>query len=1090
MLFLVQFTFAYSWFKMQAGYYIWSASEQKIEWLWFKPDLVIIKSSTNSYWVFKTSAMPITNVSYFSSISDDIGSNIVLDQDSFSIKNFSTVNWLNTLYSWVAFWNSSCSSTWSFCVGYYIWDWKSSQQIVTNFQPDLVWIKRSGSPANRWSLSMPNWVAQFFDNRAQDTTANLFKTVNSDWFNVGINNNTNLWVYYYVAFKKTPWKLDLWLFQWNWLDNRDIETLSFKPNRLIIKNSNTTTPAVHNQTFNYWDSSSFFTNATNASNYIQSFLSNWFQVWPLSAVNWSGNNIYRTAFGWVPEIQSSGKFKMTQWYYTGSWISFSLTGLDFSPDLVIIKHDNQAPAQYAVFRTKLMKWNSTAYFSSSSSNFAGWITSLDQSGFSIWTHSTVNKNWDTYYRSAFGNAWNPEKKSGSSDFVIWAHFGNNTDNREISPIVLSPDMVAIKSISSTQWMRWNSDIIGDFSHGFGALAGASNYIQKWYNNWFQLWNNTYVNWNNILYNWFAFKKWDNFAVETYIWNWSSQDVNSVWFKPDLIRIKSTNSTQWVMKSSLQSGDKSQSFSNYSTLTDVVKDVLPSGFQVWSRSEVNTNSVVYRYASWKIPDTTAPILLEITPIWQYTWDSTPKYTINSSEAGNLEFVWDCSSNTNYIQSWNTKIEFNSLEDWDYNNCKIYLTDLAWNKSSALSVSDFYVDTALPNLSFADTDSGVRNQDILVNAINYDTWAWIWHTWVLYLINQSFWSDCLTGFTTNPFLTGEWTFEVQACTKDNAQNTQIVGQIYNIDKTAPLVSNIIISNTQSSTPDLSFETNESWQILRSWVCSSATVFVSSGIQSIKLSPLWDWNYENCFLTMKDLADNTGIWYKVPNFSIKRHTTSESNGWSSWWGSSNWSKSNDSAEFVSSGLENEQEAEEVETDDFEQKDQEFRLWDISNSHYSEELNESYLYAYRFGITTKSTIQEAELDKPLVRADMAKMITSFMTNVLKKQPEIISDSCNFEDISEESDEIKFYIQKSCQLWLMWIDINAFNPRWVLTRWEFATVLSRSIYWDLYEWWEDFYTKHLEILKEKWIIKYTDPSVTELRWYTFLMMMRVRKNM
>jgi len=45
---------------------------------------------------------------------------------------------------------------------------------------------------------------------------------------------------------------------------------------------------------------------------------------------------------------------------------------------------------------------------------------------------------------------------------------------------------------------------------------------------------------------------------------------------------------------------------------------------------------------------------------------------------------------------------------------------------------------------------------------------------------------------------------------------------------------------------------------------------------------------------------------------------------------------------------------------------------------LKDAYIYAFLKGITTQATIEEAELDRGVTRAEMAKMMVMFATKVL----------------------------------------------------------------------------------------------------------------
>jgi hypothetical protein len=127
------------------------------------------------------------------------------------------------------------------------------------------------------------------------------------------------------------------------------------------------------------------------------------------------------------------------------------------------------------------------------------------------------------------------------------------------------------------------------------------------------------------------------------------------------------------------------------------------------------------------------------------------------------------------------------------------------------------------------------------------------------------------------------------------------------------------------------------------------------------------------------------------------------------------------------------------------------------------------------------------LIRAHMAKMMVNYAMDVMWLTGDQTKE-CNFDDIQSQSDEMKSYIKLSCQLGIMWVGVKSFNPKWLVTRAEFWTVLSRVLYWDTYNGWEKYYSNHLKILKENEIIKNDDPKLKELRWYVMLMLMRSAK--
>ena len=956
----------------QVWYYIWTGTTHSITWLGFRPSLVIIKADTAAWAaVFKSSSMPTPNTTYFSAIFDNATSQVVLDSDWFTIKTLAAVNSANVRYTWIAFGNSSCSSNSKFCVGYYIGDGTPSQKITTNFQPDLLWVKRSRTSATWRSSIMPNNYGQFFGGTIQNTIGAFFTTIDSDWFTVGTSNNANLGIYYYVAFKNTTGRVNVGMYTGNATDNRNISGIWFRPNWVFIKNSATATASVYNTSHSYWDNTSFFSATANAVNYIQELQTNGFQVWSNAAINGSWNVIYWSAFWGVPTPTGNGKFTMKNWFYTWSGSAFSISDLGFNPDLVIIKHNDQVTDQYAVFRTRIMPWNSTAYFANAMANFAGGITSLNTNWFSIGTHATVNTLNDTYYWTAFGNARNPDTNSWSNDFVIGAYIGNGIDNRDISYLPFQPDLITIKSLIPYYGVWRTSEMIWDFSNTFGAVAWLANNIQQINSDGFQIGNSMMVNRLAFIHWWFAFKQNSNFTVNTYIGDWWYQSIGSVGFQPDLLWVKSAAATQWILRTSLQTGDKAQPFTNIATIANGIRSLDNLGFTTGTGTETNSNSIVYRYTAWRLYDTIPPVLSEITGVPALTNDNTPNYTFSSTESGTMAMTGGCSSTTTNASLWNNTITLDTLPDGTYSSCTITVQDDAGNVSSPLPITSFVIDTTPPPIP-----------------------------------------------TATPT---QWTYTT-------GQNITLISS----------GASLIYYTTGSENPTCF-----------SGILYSGGISISSSttIKTIACDDIN--NSSSATFTYTISAADWGGW-----------------GWWGWWGGGNSTQEDNMTQpIIHNSLQ----------------------WNIQWSVFSTEYNNAYLYAYQIGITTMSTIQSANIDKPLIRAHMAKMMVNYAMNVLHKTLDVWT-VCAFGDVTGQSTEMKNYITQSCQLWLMWVNMTGFDPNTEVTRAQFGTALSRALYDNEYNENDQqvpYYLKHLDKLKSQGIIKNTDPNLKEMRWNAMLMIMR-----
>ena len=168
--------------------------------------------------------------------------------------------------------------------------------------------------------------------------------------------------------------------------------------------------------------------------------------------------------------------------------------------------------------------------------------------------------------------------------------------------------------------------------------------------------------------------------------------------------------------------------------------------------------------------------------------------------------------------------------------------------------------------------------------------------------------------------------------------------------------------------------------------------------------------------------------------------------------------------------------------------------DSKYSFEQNESYQFAYANGITTQTTISNADINWKLTRIQMAKMLSQYAINVLWQELDLSKWAIEFKDITKELDEkYDCWVTLAYQLWIMWINMknNKFRPYDEVTRAEFATALSRLLYktddWE-FKWTWRYYQPHISKLYNEWIINNTNPKLKELRGYVMIMLMRSSK--
>ena len=173
-----------------------------------------------------------------------------------------------------------------------------------------------------------------------------------------------------------------------------------------------------------------------------------------------------------------------------------------------------------------------------------------------------------------------------------------------------------------------------------------------------------------------------------------------------------------------------------------------------------------------------------------------------------------------------------------------------------------------------------------------------------------------------------------------------------------------------------------------------------------------------------------------------------------------------------------------------------DEDRAKYSDEIIKSYEWAYENEITTIGSFNRANPDWTITRWYMAKLIVNYVTNVLwRETPLDTPTSCNWTDNDWESSEIKFYAEKACALWVMWIKMEKFQPNKIVSRAEFGTLLSRILWWNKYDVenptrYNLYYIKHLNELKKNGImIQIENPLMrNELRKWIWVMLRRTQK--
>jgi hypothetical protein len=597
-------------FQMQTGYYLGDGSDNRaVTGVGFQPDLVIIKDdNTNGIYgaVWKSSNMTGENSSLLADAIADIATDAIqsLDSDGFTLGTHGDVNAANVRFTWIAYRGNDCTSSGTLCIGSYTGDGTATRAITgVGFAPNLVVVKNVGAVSATFrTTSMPVNTANMFSGANEITDGTVFKTLDSDGFTVGNHARTNTAAtqYWFFALKSVAGAFAEGTYTGDGLDNRSITAPGFMPDYVWVKNANATTPvrASFNLTESYGDNSGGFSDAVNAVNQIQTLDTTGFTIGSDAAVNENTKTFYWLAFGGAVDPVASGTYNMSVGTYTGNGTAQSISGLTFAPDLVIIK--DGANAVHSVFRTRHMKGDLTSYLANTVAHFAGGITSLNSTGFSVGADSTVNTLGATYHYQAFGNAFDPENNSGAADFMIGSYIGSVSDNRDIGRMPFQPSFVAIKGNSTASGMWRTSNQTGDASFGFSGVAESADNIQALNSDGFEVGTSTRVNGGTTtFFYFFAFKTSATMKVGSYSGTGSAQNITDIGFSSALLWLKSTGGANAVFRPSTVVGNSTLFFPNSVSAADRITALLSNGFSVGgSQLETNTAATTYRYAAWK------------------------------------------------------------------------------------------------------------------------------------------------------------------------------------------------------------------------------------------------------------------------------------------------------------------------------------------------------------------------------------------------------------------------------------------------------------------------------------------------------------
>ncbi len=287
--------------------------------------------------------------------------------------------------------------------------------------------------------------------------------------------------------------------------------------------------------------------------------------------------------------------------YTGTGAQKSITGLGFSPEVVIIKADD---VYEAVITTNTMTAGDAKGMGSTAALNTASIKTLDADGFTVLTDNRANGSGITYYWIAFNAGTN----------VVTGSYTATGAAKTVNTLSFTPDNVWIWGAGATV----RSDVgisLTSTNHdgmGFYTKDGSSlnwNYVNAFNGTGFVTESDATYSpvANTVVYHWIAFNDNGTVLKTNYYGGGNATDytngqVINPGFAPDFVIVVDKNATNvpaFRTKSVASATDKSFSFAATAGTTNRIKSfsASPTGWAIGTNASVGTDYEDYSYIAF-------------------------------------------------------------------------------------------------------------------------------------------------------------------------------------------------------------------------------------------------------------------------------------------------------------------------------------------------------------------------------------------------------------------------------------------------------------------------------------------------------------
>lgn len=353
----------------------------------------------------------------------------------------------------------------------------------------------------------------------------------------------------------------------------------------------------------------------------------------------------------TPQTRAANEFSIKTGYYYGNGVNLSISGLGFTPQVVIIKSDTAAGS--ILWKSSVMPAAVTAYLGVATADNTETEITLDVDGFTISPALEVNTINTRYVYIAFAGS----DCSSEGTMCVSSYIGNGSAIRDITTTGFQPDLVWVKRATAVVGNFRTSSMSASTTGFFSAAANDATGV------YFQSFNagggftvGSTNNANGSVYYYVAFKNVTNkLTVGQFTGDGAdNRDITALGFEPDFVFVKQNSALAPIFNTTECWGDFSELTTATAGAVNHVQELQADGFQVGSSTNVNAAGIVSFYFAFGGAADPAPAGSFFMQRGSYTGNGTTSQSIETSFAPDLVFI---KGNTTEYAVWGTSLDNN-------------------------------------------------------------------------------------------------------------------------------------------------------------------------------------------------------------------------------------------------------------------------------------------------------------------------------------------------------------------------------------------------------------------------------------------------